>query len=246
MTDCGHYRRALLADPHDADADMRMHVASCVDCTEYTAQLLRFETRLDRALRVPAQVGAVRRGAAVVIPLRSVRRKRAVQSWRLRRGWLAAAASVLVGVMVAGSLWLVAPRPSLAADVVGHMAEEPQAWARTDIRVPQPKLDEVLSESHIRLKADPGMVSYANSCRFRGHQVPHLVVQTEAGPVTVMVLTHERSRGSTRFSEQGYQGVIVPIPEHGSLAVLQRGSSIDMNTVKSVAGRVLGAIDWRS
>jgi hypothetical protein len=59
-----------------------------------------------------------------------------------------------------------------------------------------------------------------------------------------MVLTHERSRTSTRFDEHGYQGVIVPIPEHGSLAVLQRGSGIDSNIVKGVAGQVLGAIDW--
>ena len=39
--------------------------------------------------------------------------------------------------------------------------------------------------------AGAGLVSYANSCVFRGHHVPHLVVQTEAGPVTVMVLVHE-------------------------------------------------------
>ena len=244
MMDCGPYRRALLADPHSADADMRRHLASCPDCTAYTAQLLRFETRLDRALRVRIQVAAARRSEAVVIRLRSVRRQRAAQSWRLRRGWLAAAASVLLGTVVAGSLWLAAPGPSLAADVIGHMAGEPQAWARTDIRVPQPRLDEVLSESHLRLKADPGLVSYANSCQFRGYRVPHLVVQTAAGPVTVMVLTHERSRTSTRFDEHGYQGVIVPIPEHGSLAVLQRGSGIDSNIVKGVAGQVLGAIDW--
>jgi hypothetical protein len=124
------------------------------------------------------------------------------------------------------------------------MAEEPDAWARTGVPVPQPKLDQVLRASHVRLKGDPGLVSYANSCLFRGHLVPHLVVQTEAGPVTVMVLAHEAARSSTRFDEQGYQGMIVPVPGHGSLAVLERGSGTDLNVVKSVAARVRGAIDW--
>ncbi len=241
--DCGHYRRAVLADPHGQDADMRLHLASCPECTEYTARLLRFEKRLDRALRV-RMGAAVRQGQGVVIPLRSIRRKRAAKSRRIPRGWLAAAASVLLALVVAGSLWLAAPGPSLAADVVSHMAGEPDAWARTDIAVPRPTLDQVLRESHVRLKANPGLVSYASSCLFRGHQVPHLVVQTAAAAVTVMVLTREPSRTSTRFNEHGYQGIIVPVLEHGSLAVLERGSSIDPNTVKSVAAQVLGAIDW--
>jgi hypothetical protein len=227
---------------------MRLHLASCHDCTGYTEQLRRFENRLDRALRV--HVGAAPPNDSSVIPLRSSKPLGSsgppgvAQPWRVPRGWLAAAASLLLAVVVAGSLWLAAPGPSLAADVVSHMAGEPDAWARTDIPVPQPKLDKVLSESHVRLKGDPGLVSYASSCLFRGHLVPHLVVQTEAGPVTVMVLTHEASRSSARFNEQGYQGMIVPVPGHGSLAVLERGSSIDLNRVKSVAARVRGAIEY--
>ena len=38
--------------------------------------------------------------------------------------------------------------------------------------------------------------------------VPHLVVQTEMGPVTVMVLVHESVAKPVPFEEQGYRGVI--------------------------------------
>ncbi len=139
-------------------------------------------------------------------------------------GWLAMAASVLIALVVAGGLWLGAPGPSLAADVVAHMAGEPQAWARTDVPVRPPDLARVLQNTHMRLKADAGpdavMVSYAASCLFRGHRVPHLVVQTSMGPVTVMVLVHESVGKVVPFNEEGYRGVIVPVPGHGSLAVL--------------------------
>ena len=238
MMDCAHYRRAILADPHDHNADMRLHRDTCHDCSRYTDQVRRFEERLDRALRLESSAEV--RDRPGVLPLRI----RDAQTLRLRRGWLAAAASLLLAVVVAGSLWLAAPGPSLAADVVTHMAGEPGAWARTDVPVPEPTLDKILAESHVSLKGNAGLVSYANSCQFRGHQVPHLVVQTDSGPVTVMVLTHEFARTAMRFDEHGYRGMIVPVPGHGSIAVLERGPNTDMNTVERVAAKVLGAIDW--
>ena len=241
MMDCASYRRALLSDPHNDDAGGRLHADTCPDCARFTDQVRRFEDRLDRALRIDANAGTSR--GPVVVPFRA-RNPQNLSSRRLRRGWLAAAASVLLAVVVAGGLWLAVPGPSLAADVIAHMAGEPGAWSRTDVSVPQATLDKVLAESQVRLKGNAGLVSYANSCLFRGHQVPHLVVQTDAGPVTVMVLTHESARNSMRFDEQGYRGMIVPVPDHGSIAVLERGPGDDMNVVQQVAARVIGAIDW--
>lgn len=240
MMDCAQYRRAILADPHDDDPDLGRHRDSCPECAGYTHEVLRFEGRLDRALRVEAGTGTGSRPG--VVPFRA-RDTQSLHARRWRRGWLAAAASVLLAVVVAGGLWVAVPGPSLAADVVDHMAGEPGAWARTDVAVPGPALEKVLAESHVRLKADAGLVSYANSCSFRGQQVPHLVVQTKAGPVTVMVLTHESAPVETRFDEHGYHGMIVPVPGHGSIAVLERGGN-DMNTVRRVAAKVIGAIDW--
>jgi Protein of unknown function (DUF3379) len=263
MMDCAHFRRSMLADPHDPDAQLREHRESCHDCNLFSERLLRFESRLERALRVavPAEEVAMPPEVAVspevslpadnvappkgalpadnVVPLRA-RSPRAAH----RRGWLAMAASVLLAVVVAGGLWLSAPGPSLAADVVTHMRGEPEAWRRTDVPVPGSQLDTVLRDSHLRLGAGTGIVSYANSCEFRGHQVPHLVVQTEAGPVTVMVLVHEQVSKPVQFDEQGYRGVIVPVAGHGSLAVLTRGPAADLQTIENIAHRVLDSIIW--
>ena len=242
MMDCADYRRAIFADPLHPGAQLRAHAAACRDCSEYTQRLLRFEGRLERALHVNVDaLGAA--PAGVVLPFAASRR-RAGSPQRPRRRAVAIAASVLAGVLVAGGLWIAAPGSSLAADVVSHMAEEPDAWARTDVAVPQPKLDQVLREAHVRLKPSAGLVSYANSCPFRGHVVPHLVVQTDSGPVTVMVLAHEPVKRSVRFDEHGYRGMIVPVPNHGSLAVLERGPNTGNRAVEGVASQVLGAIEW--
>jgi Protein of unknown function (DUF3379) len=229
VIDCAQYRRAVLADPHAESAELAEHLAHCQECPAYRERLLRFEGRLTRALRVDAQAPRTR----AQVPRLRVR----------RNGWLAMAASLVVALLV-GTLWLGAPHASLAADVVAHMAGEPEAWARTDVAVPSAELTPVLDEAHMRLRPDAGMVSYAQSCLFRGHHVPHLVVQTDMGPVTVMVLVHENVAAARMFDEGGYRGTIVPVPGHGSIAVLVKGEQGDLAQVESIAARVKDAIVW--
>jgi len=233
--DCAQYRRAVLADPHDADPELALHLASCPDCPQYTERLLRFEGRLERALRVGPVAEPTGRDRTV-LPFAA--------RWRPRANprWLATAASFLIAAVIAGALWIAAPHTSLAADVIAHMAGEPDAWAQTDVPVPPEDLAKVLDAAHVRLKPGAGMVSYAQSCLFRGRHVPHLVVQTEAGPVTVMVLAHESVSKPRPFDEEGYRGVILPAQGHGSLAVLSRGQ--DLEAVERIAARVQRAVDW--
>jgi hypothetical protein len=232
MIDCSQYRRAMLANPHDTEVELAAHRASCGECAAYTERLLRFEGKLERALRVQPPDAA-----NVVTALRPPRTP-------VPRKWLALAASVLLGAGIAGALWLAAPHTSLAADVVAHMAGEPQAWTRTDVPVPAPELDFVLRNAHMRLLPDAGLVSYAQSCLFRGHRVPHLVVQSGMGPVTVMVLVHESVSKPTPFDEHGYRGTLLPVAGHGSLAVLAKDQSGNLAAVESVASRVRAAIEW--
>jgi hypothetical protein len=232
----------MMADPHDPDAGLREHRESCRDCSLFTKELLRFESRLERALRVDLPVAADT--VAQVVPLRAGAALRARRGPPYRKSWFAMAASALLAVVVAGGLWLSAAGPSLAADVVTHMGGEPEAWRRTDEPVPSDALQDALHDAHLRLAAAAGIVSYAQSCQFRGHHVPHLVIQTESGPVTVMVLVHEHVPRMVRFDEQGYRGVIVPVAGHGSLAVLTRGPETDQKTVERIAARVQGSLVW--
>ena len=233
MIDCTRYRQSMLAQPQGGDPALLEHRASCPDCNLFTERLLRFESDLQRALRVTV--------ADAVVPLRAKAPPRRSPDFRPR--W-AMAAGVLMAVVVAGGLWLGVPRSSLAADVATHMREEPQAWRRTDVPVPSAALQNVLRDAQMQLAAGADLVSYANSCGFRGHQVPHLVIQTESGPVTVMVLVHEHARKPVQFDEQGYRGVIVPVAGHGSLAVLTRGPATDFGTIEHIAHRVLDSIVW--
>jgi hypothetical protein len=233
MMEHAQYRMAIMADPHGADAELRAHREACAECRAFTERLLKFESRLERAMRVDIPP------TADVLPFA---RGRGNAPGAPRR-WMALAASVVLGAAIVGGVWLSLPQPGLAAAVVAHMAGEPEAWQRTEA-VPQPELADVLKDSKLRLKPDAGIVSYASSCAFRGHRVPHLVVQTASGPVTVMVLVHESVRQVTPFDEQGYRGTIVPVLGHGSIAVLMHDSGIGAGEIQRIAAQVDAAIVW--
>ena len=83
-------------------------------------------------------------------------------------------------------------------------------------------------------------MSYASTCPFRGDKVPHLVVQTATGPVTVMVLRHERVARPVQFDEGGYAGTIVPAGP-GSVAVIGHQPAADLD---AVARQLSGAVEW--
>jgi hypothetical protein len=234
MMDHTQYREGVMADPHSEDAELRAHREGCAECRAYTEQLLKFEARLERALRIDMPAGAE------VLPFA---RKSARAAPGGARRWLAIAASVLLGLAIVAGVWIL-PQRTLAAAVVAHMAGEPDAWKRTDVAVDAPALEDVLKDSKLRLKPAAGIVSYASGCSFRGHVVPHLVVQTAAGPVTVMVLVHEPVRRSMQFDEQGYRGTIVPVRGHGSIAVLMRDSGVSSGEIERIAARVDDSIVW--
>jgi len=228
------YRRAVLANPLSTDPELEAHRTHCEDCRAFTDRVLTFEHRLVRALKVTTP------NSAKILPFGTRSAARSASGGR----WLALAASVAMAFVVAAGIWLT-PRSSLAADVVAHMAEEPAAW-NSQAPLSAGELAPVLKRANITLDPKAPSVSYANSCEFRGHVVPHLVVQSPRGPVTVLVLTHESASKARQFDEQGYRGTILPIPQHGSIAVLMREPGATAAEIDAVAAQVRSAIVWGS
>jgi hypothetical protein len=132
----------------------------------------------------------------------------------------AVAASLAAALITALTLWLSRPADTLAAEVVKHVEGEPGSWHKTQ-PVAAYELDAVLRKSGVKLGPEMPSVVYASSCFFRGRYVPHLVVMTQEGPVTVMILENEKVPKAQQFNEDGYSGLLVPAPT-GSVAVLSR------------------------
>jgi hypothetical protein len=228
--ECLEFRRQAGADPQHLGPEAQQHAAACPRCTGHLAALLALDERILAALQVPVQVP----GATA-----ATRRRSVAVAVLDRRRWMALAASIIGGVLVGTLLWVGGPRNSLAQDLIEHLDHEPEALVVAKRPEEDTVLGKVLQRGGIRLRPDAPLVSYASSCRFRGHTVPHLVVQTADGPMTVMVLRNEKPASPVRFDEQGFSGRIVPAGP-GSIAVI----GADGADLEEIAARVLAAVEW--
>lgn len=216
---CEQARQEIGAEPRGSSPTLEQHLAGCADCSGYRREMRELELRLEQALALPLPAA---RPSAKVLPLPVAPPVVAPAATRWRVWALAASVllTVLLGVFVAGGR----DGEALASDLVEHMAGEVDSWEETR-PIPQSALDLVLRRSGVRLdRAALGEVVYAHSCWFRGNWVPHLVLRTSTGPVTVMVLPAESVDAPQSFDEGGYAGVIAPAAV-GAVAVLGRGQT---------------------
>jgi hypothetical protein len=224
---CLEFRRAAGAEPGNDGAELAAHRATCPACARYQREMQDMDRLLGRAMRVDLATGqgtVPERGLSPGSPGR----------------WWAMAASLVAGVLVAATLWVSWPEPSLASEVLGHAAHEPQAWAMEG-ELDRPHVENVLDSSGAVLRPDAGTVTFAKRCFFDRHWVPHLVVQTEAGPVTVFLLGHRDVAGETRLAGEGYEAIVLPAPR-GSIAVVGRGIA-DLDVV---ARQIFASVEWQA
>jgi hypothetical protein len=79
------------------------------------------------------------------------------------------------------------------------------------------------------------------TCFIRGRLVPHFIVRTVDGMVTVMILPDEHVKNAERFDGSGYKGVLIPDAQKGSIAVLSR-ANVDLDRYASDIRRAVHAL----
>jgi Protein of unknown function (DUF3379) len=220
---CEDARLLIGATPADIPRELAVHLEACEQCGALRREMRSFEADLRRALLEPPDMS------------RFLTRRRRPPAWR---GW-ALAASVLLVSCAALAAWLLVPSQTLAHQVVAHVEGEPQSWLATQ-HVSAAGIQQVLRKSGVQLELTSEQVVYAQSCWFRGHYVPHLVLQTARGPATVILLRHEPVTRREAFKEAGMQGIIVPA-QPGSIALLTRGRGADL---EALAGEMQRDTHW--
>jgi len=203
---CRDARLAIGAEPDAVPPGLAEHLAGCAACSQFQREMIALEANIRRAL---AQ-------APVAARIRPQRRFSAWSGWAL-------AASILVALLSTLVIWSLRPAETLAHEVVTHVKGEADSWS-SSTPVPASTVNVILRAAGVALDANSDSVVYARACRFRGHDVPHLIVKTSHGPVTVLILRNEHVGAREAFHESGMTGVITPAPQ-GSIAVLGRGDA---------------------
>jgi hypothetical protein len=223
MMTCLEFRRRIGAEPFASEAELEAHRRECPACARHQDEMRAMDGLIRQALEVNPPPDPKAEAAPARLP---------------RRRILAIAASLAVGVAVGLLIFVTAPRDAIAREVVGHVLHEPDTMDSTG-PLPPGDLARVLGPDGLRLRPDAGDVTFASRCVFEGRVVPHLVVRTSEGPVTVLVLSHRSIARPLRFEEQGHAGVVLPAPR-GAIAVVGQGA----DGLDAVAQKVFDALEW--
>jgi Protein of unknown function (DUF3379) len=219
---CEQARLEIGAEPSATSPALEEHLQACADCAKFREEMRILDAGIRGALAQPPPVLATRRQR----PSKPVWRE-----WAL-------AASVLLAMTALLGVWLLRPSDTLARDLVAHVQGEPDSWLATQ-HADSGEIGDALRDAGIGLEFTSETITYAHSCWFRGHYVPHLVVQTTQGPRTVILLRHEHVSTRRSFQESGMTGIIVPAGS-GSIAVLARGAG----NLDAVAGQMQQDVRW--
>ena len=225
-------RLLIGADPHSVPPELAEHLASCPECSLFRNEMIALDANIRRALEQAPLTAAPPASVTPITNAPAAQRRKRANSWS---GWALAAGVAAISMI---AVWTLRPNDSLAHDVVAHIQYESKSWSSNE-QVTAADVKETLARAGVAIDMDSDKVMYAHSCLFRGHVVPHLVVSTPQGPVTVMVLPHESVKHRTSFHEDGMSGVITPAP-HGSLAVIMQGNE----NIDAVAQQVQQSVRW--
>ena len=235
MMNCKDYKEVLTADPGFEDESG--HVDSCASCRAYSAEILALDEKIAAAmeLNVPAlkMPELPNIDAQKVVPLIA---RRSMP----KPAWFALAATVLLAVFVGvRTSDMGAQYGTLEEQVLAHVDHEPMALRVTNTPVSDSRLAAVVPDNLAEMNHDAGLITYAQSCVINGKTIPHLVIQGEYGPVTILLLPDEKIAAAKTLDGVNIKGVILPVG-NGSIAIIgSREEPLDR-----IKQNILDSVKW--
>ncbi len=231
---CEKYKQTIAEDPNfDGGAG---HLSECTECRTYRDEMRALDVSIGRALalEVPDLVLPDLPDLGNVVSL-SDRRRLSTPTW------FAMAATVLLAAFF--GLRFVADdgvdHESLADEVLAHVSREPSALRVTDVAVSDDHLHEIVPANIAELDESAGLITFAESCPINGRKVPHLVIQGQHGPITIILMPDEKISSAIALNDENQHGVILPVGD-GSIAIV---GGLD-EALDEVQKQVLQSVVW--
>lgn len=234
---CKDYKEAIAADPSQ-QFDGAAHTDACESCATFRDEILTLDEKISRALEIN-----VPELAMPELPATSDDDQKVV-NLPFRRGgmsapaWIGLAASVLIvtvlGVRFAGDDVVY---ESLAEEIVAHFDHHQAGLKVTNVGVSERTLANVVEDNVEEM--DIGLITYATSCDINGHSVPHLVIQGERGPITILLLPDENIGSAVALEGIGVTGVILPVG-NGSIAIIGNRDE----PMENIQEQIVNSVKW--
>jgi len=204
--------RLLGADPNSDNDAIKNHLLTCNPCAAYAEQQSKLTDSMEQAINIPVPEGLVSR----ILLQQGINQKKQ-QNFHLHRFYAIAASVLLTVAVIAGLLFINSP-VDLAKVALNHVKGELKHLHENN-NVQLVKLNSLLQPFNMKLNSSLGEISYAGSCKIKNSVGVHIVVQTETGPVTILLMPGEHLKNRKLVDDVIYSGSIVPI-NNGSFAII--------------------------
>ena len=128
----------------------------------------------------------------------------------------------------------------LADQIIAVMDHEPGSLRVTDVPVSDRRLSRIVPSNVADVSHEAGLITYAESCEINGKLVPHLVIQGERGPVTIILMPDEKVESVTRLEGGGFRGILVPVGE-GSIAIIGEDNPDNLERIRK---SFVSSVNW--
>jgi hypothetical protein len=234
---CDAYKEAIAADPTGA-FDGALHADGCASCAEFRDEMQALDSKIAKALAIDIPNLHMPELPPVeddnVISLPATKRSK-IPSWIAIAAAFALAA--IIGVQMIGGP--AVHYESLEAEILAHVDHEPGALRVTDEAVSDNRFSNVVNASIGTMDRNVGLISYAQSCVINGKTVPHLVIQGEHGPITLLLMPDEMIDVARTFEGESVNGVLIP-HGNGSIAIIGENEQ-DLTEIEQ---SVVDSVEW--
>ena len=234
---CEEFRQAAATDP--AFSGGAGHAAVCSDCRDYQRSMLDLNLKIARAMQIDVpppvipELPEVSADNVTSLPVRSRKRSKGPI-------WFAIAATVVLATSISLRMsGFFVSYDTLAEEVLAHLDHEPGALRVTTTPVSDKRLARVVPASTAHFDRESSLITYAQTCVINGKRIPHLVIQGERGPVTILLMPDERIDAATPLDGQSIQGVLLPVGD-GSIAIIGDREE----ALGPIQEEVLQAVTW--
>ena len=212
---CEEYREATAANP--AFEGGASHAAVCSECRAYQREMLALNAKIAKAMQLDVpelkmpELPAIETNNVTALPARS--------RWRNPLLFAVAATVVLAVSISLRTSEVFQSYDTLAEEVLAHMDHEPAALRVTDKPVSDKRLARAVPAKLAIFERGTSLITYAQPCKINGKDVPHLVIQGEHGPVTILLMPEEKVAEATPIDGKNIKGIILPVGD-GSIAIV--------------------------
>ena len=239
---CEDYREAITAEPSESFEGGAEHVAACESCSAYRAEMRALDLTIARALAIDVPELKIPDLPALGLEDENVvnlpfRRASKIST----PAWVGIAASfalaAIIGVQFTGNG--SAQDQLLAEQVLAHVDHEPWALKITNVAVSEAQFARVIHPGVGTMDRGIGLVSYAQTCIINGMKIPHLVIQGEKGPITILLMPNQMVSSPVALLGESVKGVILPVGD-GSIAIIGEREE----RIRELEQRVVDSVEW--